>query len=257
MASHTPMRLPDSMTRDDLGPYMRGLREHYALSQQDVSERLHIRHRYINAIETGAHDQMPGRAYAKGYVHTYAEFLGLDPEQAVEICFGPEPVREQQKHFVPAPAQRGGALPGQWRGVAVAGVVIALGVLAIAQFATSGDEGGVESEIVAEVPEDLLNEMRRLVMPDSRNYRCLVASTALGCLQEVREWRQMQALVEAPTYYFADRRYAGPIPHAVKKPQPAAADAAAPEAKPQPETVAEPAAPEPAPKPKPATDEAE
>lgn len=220
MSTHQPLRLPESMTRVDIGPYMRGLREHFGLSQQDVSERLHIRHRYINAIENGSFDQMPGRAYAKGYVHTYAEFLGLDAEQAVEICFGPEPVREQQKHFVPEPAKRaGGSLPGQWRTFAVAGVVVALAVLTIAQFTTGDDETETATtETVAEVPEDMLADMRRLLMPNAQNHDCLQAETPLGCILESREWGQLLGLMQTETVYFAEAAYASPLKETAKKP---------------------------------------
>ena len=214
MSTHTPLRLPESMTRVDIGPYIKGLREHYGLSQQDVSERLHIRHRYINAIEHGALDQMPGRAYAKGYVHTYAEFLGLDPEQVVEICFGAEPVREQQKHFVPAPAKRGGGMGGQWRSIAVLAIVVALGVLAIGQF-TAGDDAA-SSDTVAEVPEDLLDEMRHMVMPTASNYQCLYHGVPLACLQEGAPWKLLQQLLAVRHTNFAEKTYAGPLPDAKK-----------------------------------------
>jgi hypothetical protein len=212
MSTHKPLRLPESMTRIDIGPYMRGLREHFGLSQQDVSERLHIRHRYINAIENNAFDQMPGQAYAKGYVHTYAEFLGLDADQVVEISFGPEPVREQQRHFVPEPMKRGSAsLPGKWRGVAVAVVVMALGVLMLVQLTARSDSAS-GTDMVAEVPEEMLAEMRRLLMPTAANYHCLQAETPLGCLLETADWRRMKTLLASQTFYFVDVRYAGPMP---------------------------------------------
>ena len=236
MSTHRPLRLPDSMTRVDIGPYMRGLREHFALSQQDVSERLHIRHRYINAIENGAFDQMPGRAYAKGYVHTYAEFLGLDPEQAVEVCFGPEPVREN--HFVPEPMKRsGGHLPGQWRAVAVVGVIIGLGVLTIAQFTTGDDSAASDTETVAEVPEDMLADMRRLLMPNATHFACLQAETPLGCILDSADWRQLAALTQPPSIYFAEAAYGSALPVEDEPDADTEKDVSEPE--PEPETVEE------------------
>lgn len=206
MANHTPLRLPESMTRVDFGPYVKGLREHFGLSQQDVSERLHIRHRYINAIENGALDQMPGRAYAKGYVHTYAEFLGLDADQAVEICFGPEPVREQQKHFVPEPMKRGGAaLSGPWRSYAVMLVVAALVILAVAQLTATGDGDVSETAAnptVSEVPEDMLAEMRDMPMPSVAQHDCLVRGRPLGCLTAGHAWGVVEGLLPAPAPMF-------------------------------------------------------
>ena len=87
------LRVPESMGPKELGSYMRGLREHFKLSPQDVSERLHIRMRYVTAIEEANYDAMPGKIYARGYVQTYAEFLGLDAEQVVKQCFPAEEVK--------------------------------------------------------------------------------------------------------------------------------------------------------------------
>ena len=83
-------RVPESMELADIGPYFRGLREHYKLSEQDVSARLHIRAKYIQAIETSDVSQLPGKVYARGYIATYAEFLGIYPDQAVERLLGTE-----------------------------------------------------------------------------------------------------------------------------------------------------------------------
>lgn len=208
MNQHTPFRLPDTMMRADIGPYLKGLREHFNLTQQDVSERTHIRARYIQAIEVGAMDQMPGKAYAKGYVHTYAEFLGLDPEQVVAIFFGVEPVRETAKHFVPEPMKRTNtaASGGLWRTLAVGGVVVALLVLAIGQFSgreAHEDAAATASETVSDVPEDMLVAMRTLVMPERGNQPCIGDATPLGCLFLTPEWQMLAASETAEPYYFA------------------------------------------------------
>jgi cytoskeleton protein RodZ len=191
------------MSRADIGPYLRDLREHFGLTQQDVSERLHIRLRYLQAIEEGKLEVMPGKAYAKGYVHTYAEFLGIDPDQAVEISFGPEKVREEQRHFVPEPMKRNSkAMPGQWRMLAVFGIVIALGFLLVAQFST-GDEGVEEAvPMVEAVPEDMLKEMRNLVMPTTANYRCLTGTALLPCMRASEAWGVIAPERTTQLYYF-------------------------------------------------------
>jgi cytoskeletal protein RodZ len=200
------------MTRVDIGPYMRGLREHFSLSQQDVSERLHIRHRYIEAIEAGNYEAMPGRAYAKGYVHTYAEFLGLDADQVVEICFGIEPVREQQKHYVPEPQKRVNTrsnISAPWRSLAILGVIAAIAVLGLVQFSGGSGEEGNSTETVAEVPEEMLAQTRTLLMPSATNSDCLQETGPLGCILDSASWQQMQALSRADTVYFASAGFVG------------------------------------------------
>ena len=50
----------------------------------EVSRYLHIRRVYLEAIEQGCFDALPGPAYAAGFVRTYAGFLGLNAEAMVD-----------------------------------------------------------------------------------------------------------------------------------------------------------------------------
>ncbi|MEJ0009409.1 MAG: helix-turn-helix domain-containing protein [Alphaproteobacteria bacterium] len=189
-STYAPLRLPDSMERADIGPYMRGLREHYGLSQQDVSERLHIRLRYVMAIEASQWSAMPGKVYARGYVHTYAEFLGLDAEQVVGRCFGSEPAREQQTHFVPAPARREARkLPWGW----FAGAAL----LALLLFAISpGSSRHAKEETASappaseDVPESIVTSLRTAPLPSPQNIDCLEERSPLGCYDDTRQTRR-------------------------------------------------------------------
>lgn len=45
----------------------------------EASQYLHIRRGYLEAIEQGRFEALPGPAYAAGFVRAYAGFLGLDP----------------------------------------------------------------------------------------------------------------------------------------------------------------------------------
>ncbi len=50
---------------------------------QRVAEVLHIRYTYLVAIEDGRYEDLPGQAYAIGFVRSYAELLGLDGNEVV------------------------------------------------------------------------------------------------------------------------------------------------------------------------------
>ncbi len=181
MTTHVPQRVPEHFSRVDIGAYMRELRLHYGLSEQEVSERLHIRVRYVAAIEEANFEAMPGKAYARGYVHTYAEFLGLDADQIVERCFGGEMAREVQAHSIPESAS--------WykRNKAYGGVLAVLLLLGgLFYFATQGDdtapgETAELSEGVELVPEEYLASMRTRLMPTAKNFSCLGHESLLGC----------------------------------------------------------------------------
>lgn len=173
-----PLSIPETMTRTDIGDYMRELREHFSLTQHDVSERLHIRVKYVVAMEQGLFDQLPGKVYARGYVHTYAEFLGLDADQVVERCFGEQLPREQIL-YVPVPASAVRRLiPRGW--VALGGFMALALVMYTASDGVEESEETVATSAVETVPESLLASMRTLVMPTTKTNDCF-RGAPLGC----------------------------------------------------------------------------
>ena len=50
---------------------------------EDVAAELRIRLTYLQAIEDGRLDDLPGTTYATGFLRAYADFLGLDGEDLV------------------------------------------------------------------------------------------------------------------------------------------------------------------------------
>lgn len=219
MATHVPQKVPEHFSRVDIGAYMRELRLHYGLSEQDVSQRLHIRIKYVTAIETANFDAMPGKAYARGYVHTYAEFLGLDADQVVERCFGGEMAREVQSHSIPDSSN--------WykRNKAYGGVLAVLlllgGLFYVAQQGDAAPDAETAqlTEGVESVPEEYLRSMRTRLMPTASNYACLSDASLLGCYRSQRLTRQWTVprvapdMSPAPASAFAD----SPVEKAVEE----------------------------------------
>ncbi len=76
---------PRETTRDSIGPLLRQTREGYGYDLQRISQVLRIRYVYLEAIEQGNFDRLPGPAYAVGFIRSYSEFLGLDSERVVEF----------------------------------------------------------------------------------------------------------------------------------------------------------------------------
>jgi cytoskeletal protein RodZ len=66
-----------------LGEEFRSAREARGLSLSDVAERLHIRSVYLAAIEDEDWHVIGAPVYVRGFMRTYARFLGLDAEDAV------------------------------------------------------------------------------------------------------------------------------------------------------------------------------
>ncbi len=221
-------QLPETMEVGDVGPYLRSLREHYKLNINDVAHRLHIRPKYIEAMEAGQFDVMPTKVYARGYIASYAEFLGVNPAQAVELCLGTAPEKKDE-FFMPQrelKTQRGAPNPR----VMIAALALCMSAAAayfflFADTGTAPDEQAeyqqmsepaaepvaeevtteetremdlVENEeSVSAVPEDLLVHTRQLLMPTGSLKRCLVRGQALACVLYDEMTPQRRSLVDA------------------------------------------------------------
>ncbi len=80
-----------------LGEEFRAAREARKLSLSDVSEQIHIRAVYLQGIEDENWSAIAAPVYVRGFLRTYARFLGVDPERAIdrynETLAGAEPVQ--------------------------------------------------------------------------------------------------------------------------------------------------------------------
>jgi cytoskeleton protein RodZ len=66
-----------------VGRLLRDQREARGLSVEDVEKQIRIRHAYIEAIEEGRFDLLPGAAYIPAFLRNYAQHVGLDPEKVL------------------------------------------------------------------------------------------------------------------------------------------------------------------------------
>jgi cytoskeleton protein RodZ len=67
-----------------LGQALRSARETHGVSFEEVAAILRIKASYLAALEAGQFEQLPGTAYALGFVRTYAEYLGMNGSEAVQ-----------------------------------------------------------------------------------------------------------------------------------------------------------------------------
>jgi cytoskeleton protein RodZ len=66
-----------------LGERFRAAREARGLTLSDVAEHIRIRSVYLAAIEDESWASIGAPVYIRGFLRTYARFLGLDPEEVV------------------------------------------------------------------------------------------------------------------------------------------------------------------------------
>lgn len=69
---------------NEIGTVLREARENRGYSVSDVFDALRISPKYVEAMESGAYDQLPSQTHVRGYLRKYARFLGLDPEPLLE-----------------------------------------------------------------------------------------------------------------------------------------------------------------------------
>ncbi|GEM_PF-3284502 len=77
-----PNHLPKAphLSPKDIGRTLRESRESMGISVKDVADALRIRARYIEALENGENDKLPGEVYQKGYMKSYAKFLQMEDQ---------------------------------------------------------------------------------------------------------------------------------------------------------------------------------
>jgi cytoskeletal protein RodZ len=68
----------------EIGSSLRQARQQRELSVADVERSTRIRAKYLAALEEDAFDVLPGPAYVRGFLRTYAEELGLDGNLLVD-----------------------------------------------------------------------------------------------------------------------------------------------------------------------------
>jgi hypothetical protein len=68
----------------EIGYSLREARERQGLGYPEIELATKIRAKYIRALEEEDFDAIPGDAYTRGFLRTYAEYLGLDGDVYVE-----------------------------------------------------------------------------------------------------------------------------------------------------------------------------
>ena len=87
MNSETTQEIVEEEEALDTGPghLLSNKREALGLSVQEVADRLHITMHYVRALETDAHDKLPGDVFIRGYLRSYSNLLGLEPSIVINV----------------------------------------------------------------------------------------------------------------------------------------------------------------------------
>lgn len=68
-----------------LGEKLIKLRSQYRMSLADISKATRIQVKYLEALESGDHRGLPAEVYVRGFLRSYARYLGLEDEAFIKL----------------------------------------------------------------------------------------------------------------------------------------------------------------------------
>jgi cytoskeletal protein RodZ len=134
---------------DRIGPTLRKARTERGVELGEVERVTKIRQKFLSAMETDRWNELPAPVYARGFLSTYARYLGLDEEPLLASLR--ETLGEQER---PSHVPRGAVHAGEigraravrprgllrWLGLVVG--LLVLGLVVAAVVGGSDDNGG-------------------------------------------------------------------------------------------------------------------
>jgi cytoskeletal protein RodZ len=126
----------------EIGGSLREARLKRNLTPADVQKAIRIRDRYLQALEEERWELLPGDAYVKGFLRTYADYLGLDGNLYVEEYNSrfahPDELQLVPERFARSSSHFGGV--GFLRPLVVVAVIVAI-VAGLAAWQLSSSDG--------------------------------------------------------------------------------------------------------------------
>jgi len=135
----------------DVGTLLCATRMRLGKDLQDIAAVLHIRYNFLVAIEDGRYEDLPGQAYAIGFVRAYADHLGLDGDEVVrrykEETAG---IKRAVRYEYPIPAPESGIPSG-----ALLMIAVVLGMVVYGVWYSMADADRRAADVIQEVPDRL------------------------------------------------------------------------------------------------------
>ncbi|MCH7937384.1 MAG: DUF4115 domain-containing protein [Proteobacteria bacterium] len=149
----SPQQAENTRQPDDsgVGALLKASRLRIGEDLREVSAILRIRHVYLEAIEDGRYDELPGTTYAIGFIRAYADHLGLDSDEVIRRFKGRTSGGEPAPELVfPEPISQAG-IPGG--AIVFVGALVA--VLAYGVWYVKTSENDFLAELISPVPDRL------------------------------------------------------------------------------------------------------
>ncbi|WP_374377360.1 helix-turn-helix domain-containing protein [Dongia sp.] len=145
-----PNEFMDDRNEDGVAALLRRRREELGRDIPTVARQLRIRAVYISAIEDGRLQDLPGTAYAVGFVRAYADYLGLDGNSVVGDYRDELARRSRQNQLIwPVDQVEHKHFPG---GAVLIVSFLILGAL-VGGWYMASQPGGTGIDLIDQVPE--------------------------------------------------------------------------------------------------------
>ncbi len=137
------------------GQLLRQAREYKGVSLRDAERKTRIPRRHLSALENEEFHELPPLIYARGIVRNYAQYLGLDPVEALsrfEQCHG-----QRSGGFRVVPAVKTTEVPSHWApNFAIIAFMVVMSAVIFAWMYSAyfaPPENGTPTEQAIETPE--------------------------------------------------------------------------------------------------------
>jgi cytoskeleton protein RodZ len=94
--------------RMTVGKNLQRQRETQKISLQSVSNDTRIKSAFLQALEEDDFEQLPAETYAVGFIRCYSKYIGLNPEETLELYrhqVEPSKIQDREPVVKPSPLQ--------------------------------------------------------------------------------------------------------------------------------------------------------
>jgi cytoskeleton protein RodZ len=92
------------MMVENFGSYLKHERELRGVSLEEISGATKIHIRFLKALEENSFDELPGEVFVKGYIRSYANIIGSDIEETLNIYKETVELKNQETGSSPIPS---------------------------------------------------------------------------------------------------------------------------------------------------------
>jgi cytoskeleton protein RodZ len=126
----------------EIGSSLREARIRQGLELAQAERDTKIRSRYLAALEDDDFEALPGPAYARGFLRTYADYLGLEGQRFVDEYYSRFAPSDDASAVAPVRIERAGLGIGRWFAAAA---VVAAALVALIAWQLTSSGGGKET----------------------------------------------------------------------------------------------------------------